>query len=813
MNLRVLVPDSTINYVTNPAMRFDATGYNAVGSTISRTLDQARFGIASLKVICNGSAIGEGAFYRVSSLSGISDYITASSYVRGQGKIRLRLIDNPTGKEWYSPVTTLNSKRWTRVSATGLSTGSNDLRIYVETTGRAQSVTFYADGFQMERKPYATTYCDGDQPGCRWNLVAHGSNSSRDAFTRLGGRWVPLAGPCRPDNDIYVTVLGGLGMPPLTNNIQPWANAPGSYFQNIKVLNRVVTLTFHAKHEEFRLIGAPKLDRLHELRQQLIDIIKPDRTQGSEAFLFEYDEGERPLYMRFRYEAGLEGEWDIRNQWVNSFPIRLLAVDPFFTEDNQNVADLDFQDTIAITSSESDSWARVNGVWNSMKNTAGFSLNGAVLCLAVGPKGEIYAGGNFTVSGLNSVAKWTGENWTVLGNNGANASVNAIAVAPDGTVYATGAFTVIGGVAANRVAKYNPLTNTWSAMSTGLNDVGRALCIAPNGRVYVGGDFTTAGGVTVNRICYWDGLQFRVVGTPAGLNNPVYSIVNAGDGATVYIGGLFTFPSAGGSPAFQRVAAIDLTTNLLRVTADAAFTSGTCRALAVGLDGTLYAGVDSQMSYLSGRTWTQLGDGLSGGNIQALSVGKDGTLYAGGAFNLSGTIPVFRLAKWSKGAWNPVDILLSKSSTSQIVYSLLAHPNGDLYVGADAVTTRSFMSGITIVTNEGTSEVQPTIYVSGPGILRFLENWTTKKRVYFNLTLLVGEEIFIDFSKSTIISNMRGSLMGYVLGGSDFKAFSLVSGQNQIAAFMTDDVGGLMKIGYVPQHWSVDSVIDAEELA
>lgn len=811
MNLRVLVPDATVNYITNPSLRYDTTGYNAVGSTISRTLDQARFGIASLKVVCNGSAIGEGAFYRVSSLSGVSDYITASAYVRGQGKIRLRLIDNPTGKEWYSPVTVLNLKGFVRISATGLSTGSNDLRVYVETTGRAQAVTFYADGFQMERKPYPTTYCDGDQPGCRWNLVAHGSNSSRDAYTRLGGKWVPLAGPCRPNNDIYVTVLGGMGMPPLTNNTQPWANAPGSYFQNIKVLDRVVTLTFHAKNQS-RLIGSPKLDKLYELRQQLIDIIKPDRTAGSEAVLFEYDDGERPLYMRFRYEAGLEGEWDIRNQWVNSFPIRLLAVDPFWAEDNQNVADLDFSDTIPITAGQADSWARVNGVWSNMKNTAGFSLDNTVLCMAIGPKGEVYAGGAFTVSGLNRIARWDGLNWTVLGNNGANGTVWAIATAPDGTVYATGDFTVIGGVAATRIAKYNPLTNTWSALSTGLNATGRALCIAPNGRVYVGGDFTTAGGVTVNRICYWDGFQFRVVGTPAGLNNPVYAIVNAGDGATLYIGGLFTFPSAGGSPAFQRVAAIDLTTNLLRVTADSAFTSGTCRALAVGPDGTLYAGVDSQMSYLSGRTWSQLGDGLSGGNIYSLSFGPDGTLYASGTFVRSGTTPTFMMAKWSKGAWNALDAILSKYGATQVIYSILAHPNGDLYVGADLIVLNSFVSGITNVTNDGTTEVQPFVYVSGTGVLRFLENQTTKKRVYFNITLLSGEEIFIDFSKSTISSNLRGSMIGYILSGSDFKSFSLIPGINKIAAFMTDDVGGLMKIGYTPSHWSADSVVDAEDL-
>jgi hypothetical protein len=159
-----------------------------------------------------------------------------------------------------------------------------------------------------------------------------------------------------------------------------------------------------------------------------------------------------------------------------------------------------------------------------------------------------------------------------------------------------------------------------------------------------------------------------------------------------------------------------------------------------------------------------------------------------------------------------LDLIPSKTG-SPIVYSLLAHPNGNLYVGLDAVSTASYVSGITTVTNTGSTEVAPVIYISGPGVLRFLENWTTKKRVYFNLTLQPSEEVFIDFARSAIYSTVRGNLYGSVLSGSDFKAFALIPGENQIAAFMTDDVNGQMKIAYVPQHWSADAVVDAEELS
>ena len=846
MNLRILVPEATTNYITNPSMKFGTTGWSVTPGTVTltRSFDQARFGFSSMFVSIEDNQALQGTYYRISSLSGIKSPVTASVYIRGGStsdpisprprppRLRLRLIDNPTGKEWYSKTVIPSQNRWTRLSISGFSTGSDDIRMYVEAVDSPYVGTltgafvFYLDGAQLELKPYATTYCDGDQPGCKWNLIAHDSISTRDGFTRAGGKWVPLAGPCRPNNDIYVTVLGGFGMAPMVNNIQPWANAPGSFFQNVKVLDRVVTLSFNAKHENFRLLGAPKLDHLYELRQQLIDIIKPDRTAGGEAFLFEYDDGERPLYMRFRYEAGLEGEWDVRNEWVNSFPLRLLAVDPFWVEDNQNVADLDFSETISNGATEKNAYQRVNGIWSSMPTPSTQYLNDVVSCMAIGPKGEVYAGGAFSGTfGYASIAKWDGVQWNPLSNGLANGAVNGIAVAPDGTLYAVGFFTSIGGVAANRVAKYNPVTNTWSALSTGLNDVGRAVCVAPNGQVYIGGDFTTAGGVTTNRITRWDGTQFRTVGAPTGLNNSVRVIVNAGDGQTLYIGGDFTATGSGTS-TFRRIASVDLTTNLISVSIFGNGFNNSVYALAVGRDGTLYAagaftaeglapsGARLRIASVFGGNTHQLGDGFADGIVYGLSFAPDGSLYAVGTFTLSGTLPLAKIAKWEKGKFLPVDFIPNKISTTSapILYTVVAHPNGNIYTGGDAIYGASYISGITSVTNEGTAEVQPTVYVSGPGILRFLENWTTKKRVYFNLTLLSGEEVFIDFAKASITSNMRGNLTRYVLNGSDFKSFSLIPGSNQIAAFMTDDVNGTMKITYTPVHWSADAVIEAEEL-
>jgi hypothetical protein len=196
VNFAVLVPEATVNYVTNPALRYDTTDWNAQGATLTRVLTRARFGIASLRVVTNGSALYEGAYFRVSALSGVSEPITVSAYVRGTGRVRIRLDNNVVGgTEFASQPVELTDARWQRIWVTGFTTGGNDLRLFVETAeGSAAARTFYVDGAQLERKSAPTTYCDGDQPGCRWNGMFHASSSQRAGNTRAWGSWLQLAG-------------------------------------------------------------------------------------------------------------------------------------------------------------------------------------------------------------------------------------------------------------------------------------------------------------------------------------------------------------------------------------------------------------------------------------------------------------------------------------------------------------------------------------------------------------------------------------------------------------------------------------------
>ncbi|RPJ29150.1 MAG: hypothetical protein EHM33_01910 [Chloroflexi bacterium] len=808
-NLKILSPEGTTNYIKNPSARYDTTGWVANGSTLTRSLDFARFGIASLKVVTNGAALGEGISYRVTALAGISDPITVSVYVIGTGEVRIRLIDNPVGMEWVSQSVTLRTDRWTRLDVTGFSTGSNDLRLIVE-TDQIKSVTFYVDGAQMERKPYVTTYCDGEQEGCRWNIMDHNSVSVREDHNRAGGRWVELAGRKRTEKDLYMTVAGGLGVAPIMNNQQSYADAPGSYYQNTKILARGMTFTFHAKHEQKKVKPCPDgLEFLHQLRQMLIDLIKPDKTHGGQEFLMEYGDGDFPLYIRARYDGGLEGDWDVRNSWINSFPLRLLAVSPFWYEDNQVVTALDFQEWNTTNFIAT----RLDGQWGNMN----FGFNNTVNDLAFGSRGEVIAVGLFTransdVSAIdpliptNFIAYWDGTQWNQYGI-GANGEIRAVAVAPNGYVYVTGSFTSIGGVAANRVAYWDG--SAWNTMGTGLNATGHAIAVAPDGTVYVGGEFTTAGASAAQKIAYWDGGTWQVVGIYGGLNGNVRTLAITPDGITIYVGGEFTDEYTDPGSVVTRAAEYDTVTGLFTTMGDG-FAS-TVYKMKVSPSGSLYAVGSFSLSGTqdilriarwNGSTWVALGSGING-TVYSLDILASGEVIAVGDFDEAGGVDATGVAIWNGSTWTNLDIVQGDE-----IYAVLYDEDKNIYLGADSPL---HVAGSTTVNNTGSAETNPKLYVAGPALLKFIENQTNHKRVYIDLDILDGEDVFFDFGRGKVTSSIRGDLSYSVLPGSDMRAFTLLPGENRIAALMVDDLEAKLYMSYIPRHWSVDSTARGDE--
>jgi len=141
-------------------------------------------------------------------------------------------------------------------------------------------------------------------------------------------------------------------------------------------------------------------------------------------------------------------------------------------------------------------------------------------------------------AGVLEAAYWDNANqvWVEM----LNTNVSVIDVERIGDyLYFTGG----GGFAdmSDYIVKYDPLTDTFSALGSGLGGYG--ACLATDGTdLYVGGYFTTAGGSTVNRLAIWNGTSWSNWGGSTGANNTVLDMVYAtGDSSSIfYVAGDFT---------------------------------------------------------------------------------------------------------------------------------------------------------------------------------------------------------------------------------------------------------------------------------
>jgi hypothetical protein len=321
---------------------------------------------------------------------------------------------------------------------------------------------------------------------------------------------------------------------------------------------------------------------------------------------------------------------------------------------------------------------------------SGGSLSCTVSAIAVGVNGSIYAGGNFTSMGgapnTRGIAKWDGSSWSALGTGAQDGSVLAIAVSLDGSIYAGGTFTSIGGVAANYIAKWNG--SSWSALGTGAaGGYGRqaivsALAVGLDGYIYAGGWFPLMGGVanTIN-IAKWNGSSWSAL--VVGTNDSISSLTVSSNGQYVYAGGDFTSATPYNA---GRVAKWDTALNVLSWSPVGLGTNNRVFALAVGLDGCVYAGgafisiggvAANYIAKWNGSIWSVLGTGANN-CVRALAVGIDGSIYAGGDFTSIGGVAANRIAKWDGSSWSALG-----NGGDSAVHALAVGLDGCVYAGGD----------------------------------------------------------------------------------------------------------------------------------
>ena len=237
---------------------------------------------------------------------------------------------------------------------------------------------------------------------------------------------------------------------------------------------------------------------------------------------------------------------------------------------------------------------------------------------------------------------------TALGN--ASNGVRAIAVSPyDGSIYAGGTFT---GASVSYLAKYNPTTDSWQQVGTGISGPVYALKFF-KGKLYIGGLFANAGGVAVNNIASVTSAgSYSSVGV--GLNDQVNCLYAPSDSAYLYAAGRFNADFSN-TTSLLHIAKFDLTSW-------SAVGNGVTAVVncMTQYNSKFYTGTENSASpvyELNGSTWSSV-SGISGGKVYAIA-NYGGFLYAGGDF----TSPTQAASKYNGTSWATIITTLAFGTT------------------------------------------------------------------------------------------------------------------------------------------------------
>jgi hypothetical protein len=771
-NWSIIVPVLAINLIINPSIEVATTNYNAMAGAIARVVTYQRRGYACLSVT-PAAGVNDGMYYGTVGLTNGQSY-TFSCDVLGVLNVPYRIYFATTAGTLKASTEFTGTGEWQRVAVTWEADATANHRLYVTKNDNASTGVYYVDGMQVCNLAYDVMYIDGDQAGCTWSGAAHGSTSTRPVTSRAGGRVVNLS-----SYGAKVTGVSGLGVPPLRHLAQERAILPGALYNGSKYAPRVIDMSLG--------IDGSSLADLHDKRNDLIDAIDPD---GDPA-MYAYSGAGKSLYITAAYDGGLEFRHEADDGFTeDGIPLRLIAYDPYWSEDGQAGA--------ALTDSEDIADAnyiigRVAGQWQALSD----GTDGTVYTIVSDGAGNLYVGGQFTTAGgvaVNNVAKWDGTAFTAL-DNGLNNAVVDIAIDAAGQVYAVGKFTDVGGGTAGAI-NYAAVWNgsSWAEVGDGLDNAADGVAVGPDGYVYIVGRFTDAGtgaGVVASPgIVRWTGTAWQALGTAvSGASNTIYpnALTFTLDGDLV-IGGNFT--TAGGI-ACNGIARWDgsawnaMGQGLTTIATERVIT------LVTAPNGVVYAGgdfvnfADFDADYVAawnGANWEPLGDNLLSGAVYHVDY-NDGLLYASGNISIpTAARGADKIATWNGSAWAPLDINLPGAP---IAYAFEFVGN-DLYIGYDTAGT-AVASAVNTITNPG-AKSYPKMIISRSGgtsaILSYLESETIDVTVTFNYSLLDGEELTIDFdpdNPSAVSSLFGASQWGALTRGAQPSRFYLAKGSNVIA--------------------------------
>lgn len=814
----VIMPPTTaiINLVANPSVEVNTTGYTAGAGSLARVTTKQRRGAYSLQYTPS-AAVNDGFYYGTVSVAAGVLYPWSFDFWGAAGYKYKAYWATTAGAQLSTAVQFIGAGRWQRIQVPWIETSSTTRRLYVVKDNQANTRPFYVDGMLIPSGANdfeEWRYFDGDTDGFvpnqvdfYWNGTPHGSTSTMRPNSRAGGRVIPLA-----RYGFTLLALLGLGMKTPNNINLPLALPGGAQYQR--------TL---APVNDFSLVGYVNGVSGLDLRQKqmalrnLLDVRQQPVTQP---LLLQYEplddcgeaSGER-VEVQCSFSGGLEGQWD--NNYQENVNLKFTVFLPYVAALYGTVgASLDVRDqfTAGYVAKRD-----VNGVWSALQTSG---LGASVSAIATMPDGRYLIGGSFTNAGGVADADYLAyydpvtDVFSAVNATPLNNAVTSILLLPSGNVLIGGAFTNAGGDAnADALALITTSTGAFSSLNaTPLNNLVNALALLQDGNVAVGGSFTNAGGdPNADYLCKLTISTGAFSSFSATLLNGSVNALATTIWGDLYVGGAFT--NVGGFAEQDYLTVLRSPyTSFQRLMGNTAL-NGQVLTIKPVSDGSVLIG--GQMTDVNGdTTWDYLIRSIQAppGNttelpllwskpfssidnaVYAIAEAQPGTVLVGGQFTSVAGVALFDgLFQYTGATLLPIDLDLPGSIT---VGSIAGRPTGEVVIGFFTTGTAS-TSGTTTVTNPGTAPSQPVIVIQHPTTasltapLYSIRNLTTGKIVSFNLTLLIGETVTIDFGQGTITSDLRGNLISTILPGSNFDTFALVPGPNIINIFSSLSSGSL----------------------
>ena len=290
---------------------------------------------------------------------------------------------------------------------------------------------------------------------------------------------------------------------------------------------------------------------------------------------------------------------------------------------------------------------------------------------------KLYVGGGFLdVQGrpdLKNLARFNlyTEAWEQIPGIDSNHNnfVRSLHKANDGTILVGGDFTSIGGVAAQKIARFDPRTNNWSQLldpsagdeATGPLGGGVQSITSFGDRVYIGADILfNTDNLSWKFIRQFNTATDKWSPIGEGLDATVHALVADGAG-NIYAGGGFTM--SGGTEV---------------------------KALAMW----------------NGNAWSQVGGGVEG-FVRAIAIAPDGRLFVGGQFTSVGGQAVSNVAAWDGSTWDTLNGGIKGSDSVNGVYGMSIDASGRVYISGEFDSTADESSLGNVAVWDGSGQWRP----------------------------------------------------------------------------------------------------------